>query len=311
MDSLSLCGLDDYIYHSTLFLILFFSITESTEAGISFTTKHFKKFVDPIYIDVLVRSVLLALYATIICLLLGYPFALILASKTFKRKSVLLMLTVVPMWMNFLLRTYSWMTLLEKNGPLNSILSALSLPTINILYTETAVVLGMVYNFLPFMILPIYSVVSRLDKSLIEAAQDLGCNDVKVFKRVTLPLSLPGVISGITMVFMPAVTTFVISRLLGGAQFMLIGNLIERQFLSSGDWGFGSALSIILMLLILLSMGVMSKYDREYGEGASYDEVFKKAYVYLIFIFLYAPIGILIIYSFNDSRSRELGEVLP
>ena len=159
------------------------------------------------------------------------------------------------------------MTLLEKNGPLNSILSALSLPTINILYTETAVVLGMVYNFLPFMILPIYSVVSRLDKSLIEAAQDLGCNDVKVFKRVTLPLSLPGVISGITMVFMPAVTTFVISRLLGGAQFMLIGNLIERQFLSSGDWGFGSALSIILMLLILLSMGVMSKYDREYGEG--------------------------------------------
>ncbi len=117
------------------------------------------------------------------------------------------------------------------------------------------------------MILPIYSVVSRLDKSLIEAAQDLGCNDVKVFKRVTLPLSLPGVISGITMVFMPAVTTFVISRLLGGAQFMLIGNLIERQFLSSGDWGFGSALSIILMLLILLSMGVMSKYDREYGEG--------------------------------------------
>src|SRR5690554_1620949 len=259
-----------------LFLILFFSITESTEAGISFTTKHFKKFVDPIYIDVLVRSVLLALYATIICLLLGYPFALILASKTFKRKSVLLMLTVVPMWMNFLLRTYSWMTLLEKNGPLNSILSALSLPTINILYTETAVVLGMVYNFLPFMILPIYSVVSRLDKSLIEAAQDLGCNDVKVFKRVTLPLSLPGVISGITMVFMPAVTTFVISRLLGGAQFMLIGNLIERQFLSSGDWGFGSALSIILMLLILLSMGVMSKYDREYGRGASYDEVFKK-----------------------------------
>ena len=250
-----------------LFLILFFSITESTEAGISFSTKHFKKFVDPIYIDVLVRSVLLALYATIICLLLGYPFALILASKTFKRKSVLLMLTVVPMWMNFLLRTYSWMTLLEKNGPLNSILSALSLPTINILYTETAVVLGMVYNFLPFMILPIYSVVSRLDKSLIEAAQDLGCNDVKVFKRVTLPLSLPGVISGITMVFMPAVTTFVISRLLGGAQFMLIGNLIERQFLSSGDWGFGSALSIILMLLILLSMGVMSKYDREYGEG--------------------------------------------
>lgn len=250
-----------------LFLILFFSITESTEAGISFTTKHFKKFVDPIYIDVLVRSVLLALYATIICLLLGYPFALILASKTFKRKSVLLMLTVVPMWMNFLLRTYSWMTLLEKNGPLNSILSALSLPTINILYTETAVVLGMVYNFLPFMILPIYSVVSRLDKSLIEAAQDLGCNDIKVFKRVTLPLSLPGVISGITMVFMPAVTTFVISRLLGGAQFMLIGNLIERQFLSSGDWGFGSALSIILMLLILLSMGVMSKYDREYGEG--------------------------------------------
>ncbi|HZK33772.1 MAG TPA: ABC transporter permease [Bacillota bacterium] len=250
-----------------LFLILFFSVTETTSEGISFTTRHFQKFLDPIYIDVLVRSVLLALYSTIICLLLGYPFALVLAGKSFKRKNVIVMLTVIPMWMNFLLRTYSWMTLLERNGPLNSILSALSLPNLNILYTESAVVLGMVYNFLPFMILPIYSVVSRLDDSLVEAAQDLGSNELTVFKRVILPLSLPGVLSGITMVFMPAVTTFVISRLLGGAQFMLIGNLIERQFLSSGDWGFGSALSIILMLIILLSMGVMSKYEREYGGG--------------------------------------------
>lgn len=251
-----------------LFLILFFSITESTEAGISFTTKHFKKFVDPIYIDVLVRSVLLALYATIICLLLGYPFALILASKTFKRKSVLLMLTVVPMWMNFLLRTYSWMTLLEKNGPLNSILSALSLPTINILYTETAVVLGMVYNFLPFMILPIYTALSKMDKALLEAADDLGADKKTVFIKVILPLSMPGVISGIIMVFMPAVSTFIIPQLLGGNKNMMIGNLVEKLFILNGDWNFGSAISIVMMVIILISMSIMNKFDVDKEGGA-------------------------------------------
>ena len=251
-----------------VFLVLFYSVAEQTEDGWRLTADHFRRFVDPIYINVLIRSVVLALVSTVICLLLGYPMAAILASKEYSRKNIMYLLIVMPMWMNFLLRTYAWMTLLERNGVINSILSLLNLPAIDILYTNKAVVLGMVYNFLPFMILPIYSVLSKIDDSVIEAAQDLGGNNVTVFRRVVLPLSLPGVISGITMVFMPAVTTFVISRLLGGGQFMLIGNLIEQQFLSSGDWGFGSALSVIMMLLILASMGAMSRYEQENGGGA-------------------------------------------
>ena len=263
-----------------LMLVLFFSVTaKAPDGSIVLTLENFTKFWEPMYINVLIRSVLLAVYSTVICLVLGYPLALILAGRDFKRKNILVMLAVIPMWMNFLLRTYSWMTLLEKNGTINAFFGTLerlaatylnmelTLPRVNILYTETAVILGMVYNFLPFMILPIYSVVSKLDRSLIEAAQDLGGNNLVVFKRVIFPLSLPGVLSGITMVFMPAVTTFVISRLLGGAQFMLIGNLIERQFLFSNDWGFGSALSIIMLLLILLSMGFMSRYEKENSGG--------------------------------------------
>jgi len=251
-----------------LILVLFYSVTVQTEEGLQFTLSHFQRFLDPIYIEVLIRSVVLALICTGICLVIGYPFAAILASKEFSSKKVMLMLIVVPMWMNSLLRTYAWMTLLERNGILNSFLSLLSLPRLNILYTESAVVLGMVYNFLPFMVLPIYSVLSKIDHSVIEAAEDLGGNAFTVFRCIIFPLSLPGVISGITMVFMPAVTTFVISRLLGGGQFMLIGNLIEKQYLSSGDWGFGSALSVILMLLILCSMGIMNRYEQERGGGA-------------------------------------------
>ena len=251
-----------------MLLILFYSFTEQTEYGIRLTLDHFRRFIDPIYINVLIRSLALALACTAICLLLGYPMAAILASREYSRKKIMYMLIVLPMWMNFLLRTYAWLTLLERNGVINSALSMLGLPSLDILYTNEAVVLGMVYNFLPFMILPIYSVLSKIDRSVIEAAQDLGGNNITVFRRVVFPLSLPGVISGITMVFMPAVTTFVISRLLGGGQFTLIGNLIEQQFLSSGDWGFGSALSVIMMLMILISMGIMNKYEQENGGGA-------------------------------------------
>jgi len=168
------------------------------------------------------------------------------------------------MWMNFLLRTYSWLSILESNGILNTLLKALSLPTVNILYTEKAVVLGMVYNFLPFMILPIYSCLKKMDPALIEAARDLGASSREVFRKVIIPLSIPGVISGITMVFMPAVTAFVIPNLLGGGQ-MLIGNLIEQQFLTVGNWGFGSAVSVIMMILIVISMVVMSKAEKFAG----------------------------------------------
>ena len=162
-----------------------------------------------------------------------------------------------------LLRTYSWLTILEKNGILNNLLELLNLPAVNILYTSGAVVLGMVYNFLPFMILPIYSVLIKIDNSIIEAAEDLGADSMTVFRKVTLPLSIPGVVSGITMVFLPAVTTFIISKLLGGGHYMLIGNLIENQFLVADNWNFGSAISILMMVLILLSMTIMNVFDKD------------------------------------------------
>ncbi|NLK97872.1 ABC transporter permease [Defluviitalea saccharophila] len=252
-----------------LILVLFFSLITSTNDGFSFTLEHYRRFMDfkEPYIKVLWRSVWLAGISTIICLVLGYPVAMILASKKMSKKSFLMFLFVLPMWMNFLLRTYAWMTLLEKNGFINMILSFFNIAPLQLLYNEGAVVLGMVYNFLPFMVLPIYSVMRKIDHSVIEAAEDLGANQFTVFRKIIFPLSLPGVFSGISMVFMPAVTTFVISRLLGGGQFMLIGNLIERQFLLAGDWNFGSAVSIVMMLIILISMGFMSKYDKEHEGG--------------------------------------------
>ena len=248
-----------------ILLVGYYSLTIVTEAGREFSLVYFLRFCERVYVMVVFRSVELAVIATVICFILGYPLAYILARSDFQHKNILIMLLVIPMWMNFLLRTYAWLTILERNGILNQILNWLRLPSVNILYTETAVVLGMVYNFLPFMVLPIYSVLSKIDHSIIEAAEDLGANSVTVFRKVIFPLSLPGVISGITMVFMPAVTTFVISRLLGGGQFTLIGNLIEQQFLYVGDWGFGSSISLIMMILILLSMAVMSRFAGEEG----------------------------------------------
>ncbi|KMT22585.1 ABC transporter permease [Clostridium cylindrosporum] len=244
-------------------LIFSYSFTYKNGEGVRFTLEHFKRFLEPLYLDVLWRSILLALVSTIICLILGYPLAMILANSRLKSRNLLVLLLIIPMWMNFLLRTYAWMNILEKSGLLNKALSFIGLPTINIMYTNYAVVLGMVYNFLPFMILPIYTVLTKIDNRLVEAAQDLGANKVIVFKKVILPLSIPGVISGITMVFMPAVTTFVISRLLGGGQYTLIGNLIEQQFLTTLDWNFGSAISVIMLIVILMSMGIMSKYDKD------------------------------------------------
>lgn len=193
--------------------------------------------------------------------------AMILASIEEKKRNILVLLFIVPMWMNFLLRTYAWMTLLGKQGLINRLLEFLNLPTLNLLYNNGAVVLGMVYNFLPFMVLPIYTVLSKIDKSIIEAAEDLGSDRVTVFKKIIFPLSIPGVVSGITMVFMPAVSTFVISRLLGGNRYMLIGNLIEQQFLTVYDWHFGSAISIIMMIMILIAMAFMERFDKDKEGG--------------------------------------------
>jgi len=250
-----------------LLLVMYYGLTVKTSAGVVLSLENFNRFLEPVYLKVMARSILLALVSTVICLIVGYPMAMILADRNLKNRNILVLLFVIPMWMNFLLRTYAWMTLLENHGIINTILALIGLPPLKILYTDTAVVLGMVYNFLPFMVLPIYSVLARIDRSIIEAAQDLGANSFAVFRKITLPVSFPGVLSGITMVFMPAVTTFVISRLLGGGQYTLVGNLIEQQFLYVGDWNFGSTLSLILMLIILLSMGIMSRYEKE-NEGS-------------------------------------------
>ena len=244
-----------------IILIVYYSLTVESGGVTAFSWANYTRAFEPTYLMVMWRSILLALISTAVCVLAGYPIAYIMASKEYTAKGFLLFLFLVPMWMNFLLRTYAWIAILENNGIINTALKALGLPAFKLLYMDQAVVLGMVYNFLPFMILPIYTVLKKLDQNLIEAAQDLGADNRKVFLRLVLPLSMPGVISGVTMVFMPAVTTFIISSLLGGGQYMLIGNLIEQQFLRVGDWSFGSAISVILMVIILITMAVFSRVD--------------------------------------------------
>ena len=256
-----------YIVWSTLFIVIpliiivFFSFTQETASGYSFTLENFKRVLNSQYISVFKRSLILAFESTVLCLILGYPVAYFISKMKSNKRNILIMLFIVPMWMNFLLRTYAWLPILGKNGVINNFLSAIGLITINILYTDAAVLLGMVYNFLPFMILPIYTVLIKMDNSLIDAAADLGANKRQIFTKVIFPLSMPGVITGITMVFMPAVSTFVISRLLGGGQYMLLGNLIETQFTTMGDWNFGSALAIFMMIIILISMAIMNKFE--------------------------------------------------
>ena len=252
-----------------LILIVFFSFTKQVDGRYMFTLDNFDKFFNVMYFKVVRRSLVLAFISTVLCLIVGYPTAYIISKAKPSRRATLLLLCILPMWMNFLLRTYAWSAILGKNGFINTLLGMVGLGPINILYTDAAVLLGMVYNFLPFMILPIHTILSKMDQDLINAAKDLGANNFQVFTKVIFPLSLPGVISGITMVFMPAVSTFVISKLLGGGQFYLIGNLIEQEFMSVGDWQFGSAISIFMMIIILISMAIMNKYssgnDKEGG----------------------------------------------
>lgn len=219
------------------------------------------------YSNVFLRSIWLGAVATAVSLGLGYPLAYIIAKMNARRQNVMIMLVMLPMWMNFLLRTYAWMTLLEDNGLINSVLGALGLPRIHMINTAGAVVLGMVYNYIPYMILPLYSVLTKIDKSVIEAAQDLGANNREVFLKVVMPMSMPGVISGVTMVFVPAVSTFIISKMLGGGGNLLIGDLIDMQFLGSAyNPNLGSAVSLVLMVIILICMGIMNQFDD--GEGA-------------------------------------------
>ena len=241
--------------------------TAADATGVVFNVDGFRDAVTPDFLHVLWRSVWVAAVSTLICFLIGYPVAYILASKDFSMKTTLILLFALPMWMNHLLRTYAWLTILERNGVLNNVLNAMGLPGIDILYTHAAVILGMVYNFLPFMILPIRTSLGKIDHSLIEAAQDLGGGPFTVLRRVVLPLSVPGIISGITMVFMPAATTFIIPQFLGGGQYRMIGNVIESQFIDGNNWNFGAALSLVLMVVVLLSMLLVNRVDKDDNVG--------------------------------------------
>lgn len=254
-----------------LLLVVFFSFTKEVDTGYVFTLENYKEVISPIYAKVFGRSIVLAGGATLLCLVIGYPVAYLISKFPVSKRGKLILLFILPMWMNFLLRTYAWVAILGKNGLLNTFLGFFGLEGINILYTNYAVLLGMVYNFLPFMVLPIYTALSKMDEDLINAAHDLGANNITVFRKIIFPLSLPGVFSGITMVFMPAVTTFAISRLLGGGKVMLVGDLIEQQFTVVGDWNFGSAISMFMMVIILISMAVMSRMDDDSGtEGGGF-----------------------------------------
>lgn len=211
-------------------------------------------------------ALLLSLISTVICFVLAFPLALVLKGSRIGQKGFMIFIFILPMWMNFLLRTMAWQVLLEKGGLINSILSFLHLPAVEIINTPAAVVLGMVYDFLPFMVLPIYNTLMKIDNNIIEAAYDLGATKTKVLTDVLLPLSIPGIASGVTMVFVPSLTTFVISNMLGGGKIHLIGNIIEQEFTTSSNWNLGSGLSLVMMIFIVISMAALSKLDKN-GEG--------------------------------------------
>ena len=250
-----------------LFMMLYYALTAQEGGG--FTFANFAEVFSRATMKALFLALLLSLISTVICLILAYPLALILAKSNTSSSSFIVLIFILPMWMNFLLRTFAWQTLLEHNGVINTLLSLAHLPALNIINTPYAIVLGMVYNFLPFMVLPIYNVLLKIGSDITEAAEDLGANGVQTFLQITLPLSVPGIISGVTMVFIPALTTFVISDLLGGGKILLIGNVIEQQFKQVNNWNVGSAMSMLLMIFIILSMILVGKYDKE-GDGTAF-----------------------------------------
>lgn len=241
-----------------LFMVLYYAFTDSTGA---FSLKNIMAI--PNYTDTILLSIWLGLIATVICLITAYPIAYIIATSRAPIQRTLVMLTMLPMWMNFLIRTYSWMSILGDNGIINTFIEFLGFSPLRLINTRGAVVLGMVYNFLPYMILPLYSVMTKIDYSLVEAVQDLGGNKFDVFKSVILPLSVPGIVSGITMVFVPSVSTFYISQKLGGTSTTLIGDVIELQFQTAHNYNLGAALSLVLMVLIFISLAVMRKFSDE------------------------------------------------
>lgn len=245
-----------------LIFVLYYSVTDASG---NFTLEYISDIGK--YKDVLINSIWLGFIATVICLVISYPLAYIMARSGANVQRTMMILVMLPMWMNLLIRTYSMMILLQDTGIINSMLSWLKLPELHMINTQGAVVLGMVYNYIPYMILPLYSIMAKMDYSLLEAAEDLGANKVSVFKDVIMPLTLPGVASGFTMVFVPSVSTFYISKKLGGNTFALIGDVIEMQFKSANNYNLGAALSMVLMVLIIICMMVMNRFTGDDDDG--------------------------------------------
>lgn len=260
-----------YIAWAVIFIIIplcmvfYYGLTDKTG---TFTLENVTAIMSAEHAKALWLSLGLSLISTVICFFIAYPLAMILANMNVNQHSFIVLIFILPMWMNFLLRTLAWQTLLEKTGVINNVLAVLHLPSLNIINTPYAIVLGMVYNFLPFMVLPLYNALVKIDPNVINAAKDLGANKLQTFFKITFPLSVPGVISGITMVFIPALTTFVISNLLGGSKILLIGNVIEESFTQAGNWHLGSGLSIVLMIFIIVNMVASAIFDKD-GEGSA------------------------------------------
>ena len=246
-----------------LMLIALYAFTTdgNTVKTLNFTGGNFARIMETTYLNVFWKSFKLGTLTTLICLLMGYPLAFIISRCREEVQGLLILLVTIPSWINMLLRTYAWMNLLADNGIINNLLSKLGISPVSMMYTDFSVILGMVCNFLPLMIIPIHTALAKMDRSLIEAAYDLGANKFQTFQKVILKLSLPGVFNGVVMVFVMAISSFVIPKLLGGGQYMLIGNLIENQFISVGDWNFGSAISLLLAGIILIFMKIMKKID--------------------------------------------------
>lgn len=253
-----------------LFLIVLYSVTtgDNSLLTIHFTLANFKKILDPVYVSVFVKSLEMGLLTTLICFVLAYPMAYFISKFNDEAQGILILFVTIPMWINTLLRTYAWISLLSDNGIINSLLKLLGLNPVNMMYTNFSVLMGLVCDLLPFMVIPIHTSLAKMDYSLVEAANDLGAGRLKTFTKVIFKLSLPGVINGVTMVFLLSISTFVIPVLLGGHQFVLIGNLIENQFISVGDWNFGSAISVLLAIVILVMMGVVKKIAPDDNGGA-------------------------------------------
>ncbi|MDU2353815.1 MAG: ABC transporter permease [Anaerococcus sp.] len=249
-----------------ILLILFYSFNGSESIAFDhfkFSFINYRKFFEPLYLKMLSVTLLIAFLSTLGCLLIGYPVAYIISKMDERIASSLIFVFIMPMWINLLLRTYGWITLLGRNGIFNRFIAILGGKSLGVMYTPTAVILGMIYEFLPFMVIQIYNALKKVDPNLIDAGLDLGADRKTIFRKVIFPLSLPGVYTGIIMVFIPAISTFVVSNLLGGQKVYMIGNLIDQQFTFTGDWGFGSATAIILMIILILALAIQRRFGRD------------------------------------------------